>query len=351
MAWCQPSTPVRWFHWLLRLAAGGVGAWTALWFVKAFPQYVLPFHEEGIYSLAENATCLRAERTILEIAPHVGLFLGFLIFELVRRDWKAVGLMLVMSLGFAIPFSLGGYWHTLNDSSIKLGWWKFWEMTIGLGGGMAIGLAYYMYNRPCPDAQYRYSNRAYVLGAAFPIWFAMVRSVVNAFDGTLRIHGYDEIAKLNRGWMMLAVLTPSTIFFAWWIAQQQVVRREHESGKSTGYLFVLWLALLSMVAILLHRITIPLIPDEIYAISVLTLPPAILIVGYQLFRPVVDLDYSPISRQFLLAMLAAMVCLGIVDSIHWPMQLQNYVLVGIYLACIFCSIACVRKHLYKNNLA
>lgn len=339
MAWCQSSAVLRWWQWLLRILAGGVGAWAVLWFVKAYPQYVLPFYEEGIYGLAENASCLRAERTIREIAPHLGLFLGFFVFEVARRDWKAVGLMLVMSLGFAIPFCVGGYWHTLNDLSIKLSWWKFWEMSIGWGGGLAFGLAFYLYNRPSAEQQYRYSNKAYLLGAAFPIWFAMVRSIANAFDGTLSIYGYDDFAKANRWWVLLAVLVPATIFFAWWIARLQAARRgQGAGGISTGG-FLLWLVLLSLIAVLLHRVALPFVPDKLYAYSLLPLPAAFLILGYWLFRPVDDLERSPISQPFLLAMLAVMVGLGLADSIHWPMQLQNYVLVGIYIVCILGSLA------------
>jgi hypothetical protein len=339
MAWCQSSPALRWWHWLLRLLAGGIGALTVLWFVKAYPQLVLPFYGEGIYGAAENSSCLRAERTIREIAPHLGLFLGFFVFELARRDWKAVGLMLVMSLGFAIPFCVGGYWHTLNDLSVKLSWWKFWEMSIGLGGGLAFGLAYYLYNRPISDRPFRYSSKAYVLGAAFPIWLAMVRSVVNAFDGTLEIHGYKEFAKANRWWVLLTVLVPATVFFAWWIARIQSARGEQGAGRGSTGRFLLWLVVLSLVAVLLHRITIPGVPITLYDYSLLALPPAFLILGYWLFRPVDDLERSPISMPFKLAILAVMIGLGLADSIHWPMQLHNYVLVGIYFVCIFGSLA------------
>lgn len=87
-------------------------------------------------------------RSGYDAAQHVGLFLGFLSVELARRDWRAVKVMLVMAFGFAIPFAAGGYWHTLRGADPAIDWWKNWEMTIGLGGGLAFGLAFYLFNRP-----------------------------------------------------------------------------------------------------------------------------------------------------------------------------------------------------------
>lgn len=344
MAWCRPSAPLRWWHWLLRLLAGGVGAGLALWAVTTFPHCVLPFYSEGIYSLAENSTCLRAERTIREIAPHVGLFLGFLVFELVRRDWKAVGLMLVMSLGFAVPFCVGGYWQTFNGSSINLDWWKYWEMSIGLGGGLAFGLAFYLFNSPTAGSVPRYSNRAYVLGAAFPIWFAMVRSVANAFEGTMGVHGYTGFAKSNRWWVLLSVLVAATILLVWWIDKVQWPRQNRDqnmnqpSARSARFVnTIVWLMVLAPMAMLLHRFAIPFIPDDVFAYCLLGLPPVFLAVGHWLFQPVLVMERSPIPPAFLDSMLLLMVCLGLIVSIHWPMKLNNYVLVGSYLVCIFVS--------------
>lgn len=48
----------------------------------------------------------------------------------------------------AAPFTVGGYWHTFEGPALELPWWKNWEMSIGLGGGLAFGLAFYLFNRP-----------------------------------------------------------------------------------------------------------------------------------------------------------------------------------------------------------
>ncbi len=178
--------------WLGRIGAGVGGALFAAWFVRAFPQLFLPYYGEGIYDPdLENATCIRAQDSIKTIAPHVGLYLGFLAFELGRRDWRAVKMMLTMGLGFAVPFTIGGYWQTFNGSELALPWWKFWEMSIGLGGGLAFGLAFYLFNRPVTEEAPR-TERVWerrLAGAA--VLLAVGSVVFNGFDGIRRLHSLD----------------------------------------------------------------------------------------------------------------------------------------------------------------
>lgn len=217
MAWCAPQRPLGWKGWVARAAAGICGAFAAGLFVRVFPQVVLPFFSEGIYEVAENKTCIRALGSIQNIAPHVGMFLGFLCFEGVRRDGRAAALMLVMALGFAIPFTVGGYWHTFQSSAMELPWWKNWEMSIGLGGGLAFGLAFYLFNRPEKNRPLRPVTREEcVWGSAFPVWIGFWTICGGAYDGFCRLHGFDWPAPI-RTVVMAACILPSTALFLWWI--------------------------------------------------------------------------------------------------------------------------------------
>ena len=188
LAWCAPRKCVCWRAWTARFGLGILGAVAAALIVRVFPQWFLPFYNEGIYQIDANKTCIRAEDSIRTIAPHVGLFLGFLAFEIAHRDWRAVGIMLVMALGFAIPFSAGGYWHTLNDLTTKISWWKNWEMTIGLGGGLAFGLAFYLFNRPEDVAPRPVTSTKRIAGAGIPITLAVVEILLGGYDGFRSLH-------------------------------------------------------------------------------------------------------------------------------------------------------------------
>lgn len=216
MAWCAPAKPVTWVHWIWRLAAGIAGALAAGWLVHAFPQWFLPFYSEGIYDVPANETCLRAQGSIGNIAPHVGLFLGFLGFEATRRDWRAVGMMTVMALGFAIPFSAGGYWQTLHDTGPGIDWWKQWEMSIGLGGGLALGLAFYLFNKPISKSTTRQvSAREMVWGGGLPLWLAGCVVFMGACEGLLDMH-HPEWMYPVRGVATLVYMIGTGLCLVWW---------------------------------------------------------------------------------------------------------------------------------------
>ena len=210
LAWCAPRKPVRWQGWAGRIGGGIAGAVAAGVIVRVFPQWFLPFYNEGIYQLPENATCIRAAGSIRNIAPHVGLFLGFLAFEIGRRDWRAVGIMLVMALGFAIPFSVGGYWHTMNDSALQISWWKNWEMSIGLGGGLAFGLAFYLFNRPEDVAPRPVTSTERIAGAGIPLAIGLAQILMGGYEGFRSLHKlpWAELPDLS-AFLVIAGLGPA----------------------------------------------------------------------------------------------------------------------------------------------
>lgn len=217
MAWCAPKYPLTLLQWTLRIGAGVAGALGALFIVKTFPQWFLPFYNEGVYDIAENRTCVRAANSIQTIAPHVGLFFGFLLFELCRRDWRAVGMMAVMALGFAVPFAIGGYWHTFHGAPLKIDWWKNWEMTIGLGGGLAFGLAFYLFNQPQPHTGVHHTPIAeWVWGVAFPLWLWTCLIVSNAYEGFVQIHGFSWPSNV-RVVVGIAYAIPAVFVLIWWL--------------------------------------------------------------------------------------------------------------------------------------
>ena len=226
LAWCAPRKPLGRNGWFARIAAGIAGAIAAYWIAFSFPQWFLPFYNEGIYQIDANKTCIRAAGSLLNISPHLGLFLGFLAFEIARRDWRAAGVMLVMALGFAIPFSLGGYWHTLNDLPLQLSWWKNWEMTIGLGGGLAFGIAFYLFNRPQLLAPRPVTPTERIAGALIPITLALAEIILGAYEGFTRLH------KLP--WPELPDLSPIIVLAGiGLVALTSIARTRQPNGNAT----------------------------------------------------------------------------------------------------------------------
>lgn len=193
LAWCAPARPLRGRDWIARIASGLAGAVIAYGITKGWPQWFLPFYSEGLYGDPSNRTCIRAINSLWNIAPHIGTLVGFLTYELFRRDSRAVKVILLMSLGFAVPFAVGGVWHALGEkSSLSIDWWKNWEMTIGLGGGAAIGLAFALFNRPLGEAAWEdgiWTRRVFATGLA--LWFCSLPVLQGAYDGLGQIWQYE----------------------------------------------------------------------------------------------------------------------------------------------------------------
>jgi hypothetical protein len=220
LAWCAPRTRLGWEGWMARIAFGVAGAVVAAIVVRTYAQWFLPFYDEGIYRVDANETCIRAENSIRTIAPHVGLLLGLLAFEIARRDWRAVGLIVVMALGFAIPFSVGGIWHTMHDTALKIEWWKNWEMSIGLGGGLAFGLAFYLFNRPDPLGTPRPVTSAERLaGVGIPLILGLANVLLGTYDGFRGLHKlpWPELPDLS---MLLVVGGMALVSLLWLLSKR-----------------------------------------------------------------------------------------------------------------------------------
>ncbi len=251
MAWCAPHRPVPRKGWIVRILLGITGAIAAGMIVYHLPQWFLPFYGEGLYDVMENRTCIRAMGSIQNIAPHLGLFLGFLVFEIGRRDWRAVGMMTVMSLGFAVPFTVGGYWHTMQGSALQIDWWKNWEMSIGLGGGLSFGLAFLLFNRPESKAPPReISPMEKILGGAVPLSLAGCSIVMNACKGFVDIHALNVPTWEGRVASIFCALL-FVLLLVYWSFR---IRQGTDAGRISTFAFV---AVLVLIILAGYLVSIP----------------------------------------------------------------------------------------------
>ena len=225
LAWCAPLRPVTQRTWPARILAGVAGALLASVIVRVFPQLFLPFYGEGIYGDSANETCRRAMGSIQNIAPHVGAYLGFLGAEIVRRDKRAIGVMLILGLGFAIPFSVGGIWHTFNDSGVRMPWWKFWEMSIGFGGGLAFALVFGLFNQPAGGVSRSVTRNERIGPVAVIIVLASTVVVSSAAKGFLDQHGWGEHGGARSG-IAVVWLSCMVAFFVIWLRKPRHPRDE-----------------------------------------------------------------------------------------------------------------------------
>jgi hypothetical protein len=152
LAWCARKTRLRPGDWGLRLGCGLAGAVLARALFEKFPDLFLPLHQKLAAEYADLQTNPNLRRLIGDNRAallHLGCYLGFLGYELGRRDWKNVKLIsivgVVNGLGWAVCQNWRWAAHVWPQANFN--WWRCWESCGGLSIGAAYGLAYYAVNR------------------------------------------------------------------------------------------------------------------------------------------------------------------------------------------------------------
>jgi len=216
LAWCAPREPLAIAAWCARIGAGIAGAVVAFLLVDKFPQWFLPLYDEGVYELND-----RGVGTVQSIAVHLGAFLGFFVFEIIRRDWRAVAVMGIVACGFALSFAIGGYFHTFHGTDSAVDWWKAWEMSIGLGGGATLGLVFLLFNAPDGGPAHEApSLKERFFGAAFPIWFVTADVLGNAWDGFAEPRALEAMPDILQ-LIYFGFLAAAAIYFGFWLKEDE----------------------------------------------------------------------------------------------------------------------------------
>ena len=152
LAWCATQRPLRAWEWTLRIACGLAGGYLAWRLFARFPQYVLPLYDQlepKYHDFHANPSLIKLYRDCASSARHVGFCLGFLLFELARKDWKNI--ILVLTVGIIN----GAGWGALQNWKWFPSVWpgaafnngRCWEACGGVSIGIGLGAAYFLVNQ------------------------------------------------------------------------------------------------------------------------------------------------------------------------------------------------------------
>jgi hypothetical protein len=153
LAWCGSGGVTRVRDWFVRLAAGVGAAILARVVFDNLPQFFLPLYQ----SLSAQYADLQANPNLRRLIndnraaiTHLGLYVGFLAYEAVRRDWKNVILIVTVGVLNGIGWALcqNWKWATQLWPGASFNFWRCWESSGGISIGIAYGVAYYLTNRP-----------------------------------------------------------------------------------------------------------------------------------------------------------------------------------------------------------
>lgn len=153
IAWCAEGRRNSPWLWFTRLAFG-VGASYLLsgMIFESFPNIFLPLYEslqEKYVTSPRGENLWKMIRDNREAMQQMGLYLGFLFFEVVRRDWKNVTLILTVGLLNGAGWSLLQNWSWSKTlwPDAQFNFWRCWETSGGISIGIAFGVAYFLVNR------------------------------------------------------------------------------------------------------------------------------------------------------------------------------------------------------------
>jgi hypothetical protein len=153
LAWCGSLRETRAWHWFLRMACGVGAAYLARYLFDTYPASFLPLYSElesRYKDLESNPNLGRLINDSGLAITHLGYYLGFLLFELLRREWKNVVLIITVGLLNGCGWAAFQNWKWARrvwpDASFNF--WRCWESSGGLSIGFAFGIAYFLVNRP-----------------------------------------------------------------------------------------------------------------------------------------------------------------------------------------------------------
>jgi hypothetical protein len=155
LAWCGSRRPTRAWQWALRLACGFGVSYIAVYLFNHFPEIFLPLYKTmkaQYLDVQSNPNLRRLTGDNRAALQHLGFYLGFLLFEVGRRDWKNVKLILTVGLvnGLGWAACQNWQWAARVWPDGHFNFWRCWESTGGISIGIAYGLAYYVANRKMP---------------------------------------------------------------------------------------------------------------------------------------------------------------------------------------------------------
>lgn len=185
IAWCASGRRMAPWLWLVRLAFGlGMCYLLSVVLYDRYPEVFLPLYDslrEQYQASPRGASLWKMIRDNREAMQQMGLYLGFLLFEALRLDWKNVTLIstvgIINGAGWALLQNWAWAKRLWPDSTFNF--WRCWETTGGISIGIAFAVAYFLVNRRMSDGKIEEAH-ALRVSAPTPGWTWLLAYIVYA---------------------------------------------------------------------------------------------------------------------------------------------------------------------------
>jgi hypothetical protein len=201
LAWCGSRRPFPAWLWAVRLGCGFGAVCLALLLFYGLPEVFLPLYGTLKTQYADfhsNPSLQRLFNDNRAAVAHLGLYLGFLLFEVGRRDWKNVKLILTVGVLNGLGWALCQNWTWASRvwPDGHFNFWRCWESSGGISIGIAYGVAYYLANNRMSEqeiaAQGTSDPNLERLGAYLGLLLGLGLSIRNGLKGWCNIYIGNE---------------------------------------------------------------------------------------------------------------------------------------------------------------
>jgi hypothetical protein len=137
-----PNRTIQIRYYVLRFFGGFLGGLFGYYLIKLNPTLFFPHYNIELYGgIACAIQCTRTMTTLPLLGSLFGIFCGLFIVEILLKNRLVFKITCIMAIGFGVIFPVAAYlWFILPQSSFD--WWKVWEESIGLIGGLSIGCVF-----------------------------------------------------------------------------------------------------------------------------------------------------------------------------------------------------------------
>jgi hypothetical protein len=215
LAWCGSRRPFPCWLWAVRLGCGIGVMYLALFLFYQFPEVFLPLYstiKAQYQDFHANPNLRRLFGDNRSAIMHLGLYLGFLFFEVGRRDWKNVKLILTVGVlnGLGWAACQNWQWAARVWPDGHFNFWRCWESSGGISIGIAYGVAYYLANGRMSEAEIAAQGTSNPnlerLGAYLGLLLGLGISIKNGLKGWCNIYVGNEQYWSSALWRIIGPL-------------------------------------------------------------------------------------------------------------------------------------------------
>jgi hypothetical protein len=203
LAWCGAHRAAPSRDWGLRIGCGlGLAAVARLLF-DHYPEFFLPLYNSLHSQYLDPQANPNLRRLINDnraAVTHLGLYMGFLAAEIIRRDRRNIILISTVGLVNGLGWAVWQNWKWAPKlwPHVNFNWWRCWESSAGISIGLAYGLAYYLANRPMSAEEMSSSSTQRIdanferLGLGLGLVLGLGLSLKNGLKGWANIYLGNE---------------------------------------------------------------------------------------------------------------------------------------------------------------